>query len=986
MSYSGCRRADERPRTWRAWRPLFQILPAALSLALTSCGVFEAPDYVPGPRPTVARRVTRAEGVPEAQGPIAPATPEELIPFEVPAGYVASRVASAPLVVHPMFACFDDRGRLYVAGSSGRNRSPMELSESPDGVIRRLEDSDGDGLFDRSTVFADRLTYPQGVLWHDGAVYTASPPSLWRLEDGDGDGVADLRRELVTGFPFTGIADDLHGPTLGADGRLYWGVGRFPYEISKPSGPRIAEGDTPLIMRCRPDGEEIEVFGAAMGNPVEVAFTPEGEPFACGTFLSPESQGAGFRDAIIHSVYGGYYAIRGRRHTSETRTGDPLPPLVQLGVAAGSGLLRARGGAFGDDSRITLYPALFNMRSVPRCAVERDGATFRAHEAPFLTSSVPDFHPTDVLEDADGSLLVVDTGGWFRSCPTSQVEKPNRRGAIYRIRRESFEEPDDPWGNQLDWAGASPEALAGRLDDPRFAVRDRAVAALVQRGDAALAGLREVLDGGSTRERLHAVNVLTRIASATSKELIRDALDDEDERVRLAAINAAGLLRDGAAAGRAREMLATDRPAVRREAATTIGRLGVGGATPQLLQALGTSPDRFLEHALIYALIQLGDETATALGLGDANLAVRRGALIALDQMGDHALTLDMVSPLLDTADPVLRNEALYVTSRHREWAEPMAEILGRWIDHGAAAIDPAVLRRQLVAYSSAPSIQSLVLEAVDRQATPAATRILLLEVMSLVRLDEWPPSWLLTVRKALADRDEQVALHAVRVVRSNDRLAFEGPLLELARDRTRGRDLRVEALDAVVPRLKGLEAPLFAFLVEQLGRDELPLRRLTAARALGRAPLDTQQLLALGRTIRSTGALCLPHLLKAYERGQDPRAGNALLDALRQAPGFRSLTKEALQRALKGYPEEVRRRAEPLFGELEFPEEEKASRLAELTNLLGRGDPIQGREVFFGTRAACSTCHKVGGEGGRVGPDLALIHNSEPTRQLRIS
>ena len=65
-------------------------------------------------------------------------------------------------------------------------------------------------------------------------------------------------------------------------------------------------------MRCRPDGEDVEVFSAAMGNPVEVAFSPEGEPFACGTFLSPESQGAGLRDALIHCVYGGLYAVRDR--------------------------------------------------------------------------------------------------------------------------------------------------------------------------------------------------------------------------------------------------------------------------------------------------------------------------------------------------------------------------------------------------------------------------------------------------------------------------------------------------------------------------------------------------------------------------------------------------------------------------------------------------------------------------------------------------
>ena len=220
-----------------------------------------------------------------------------------------------------------------------------QLLVQPRDTIRCLEDTDGDGRFDKSTIFADHLTYPQGVLWHDGAVYTASPPSLWRLEDTDGDGVADRRTELVTGFPFTGIADDLHGPCLGPDGRIYWQVGRFPYSIRKPGGPTIREGDTPLIMRCRPDGEEVEVFSAAMGNPVEVAFTPEGEPIACGTFLSPESQGAGFRDALIHCVYGGLYSVRDRELSTQKRTGDPLPPLVQLGVAAGSGLTLARGGA-----------------------------------------------------------------------------------------------------------------------------------------------------------------------------------------------------------------------------------------------------------------------------------------------------------------------------------------------------------------------------------------------------------------------------------------------------------------------------------------------------------------------------------------------------------------------------------------------------------------------------------------------------------------
>ena len=248
--------------------------------------------------------------------------------------------ATAALVKHPMFACFDEQGRLFVACSSGHDLDARALSKDPPDEIRCLEDTDGDGQFDRSTVFADRLTFPQGVLCYDGAVYTASPPSLWRLEDTDGDGVADRRQELVTGFPFTGIADDLHGPCLGPDGRIYWGVGRFDYNVRKPGGEVICKGRTPILMRCRPDGDDVEVFSAAMGNPVEMAFTAEGEPFACGTFLNPESQGAGLRDALIHCVYGGLYSVRDQDLAMEKRTGDLLPPLAQLGVAAGSGTMR----------------------------------------------------------------------------------------------------------------------------------------------------------------------------------------------------------------------------------------------------------------------------------------------------------------------------------------------------------------------------------------------------------------------------------------------------------------------------------------------------------------------------------------------------------------------------------------------------------------------------------------------------------------------
>src|SRR5437667_10101813 len=114
----------------------------------------------------------------------APATAKQRQPeFQVPPGFVVEKVAGPPLVRYPLFACFDDRGRLFVAEGTGTNLPGEELEKKKLGRILLLEDTDGDGKFDTSKVFADGLVFPQGVLWHDGALYTASHPSIWKLED-----------------------------------------------------------------------------------------------------------------------------------------------------------------------------------------------------------------------------------------------------------------------------------------------------------------------------------------------------------------------------------------------------------------------------------------------------------------------------------------------------------------------------------------------------------------------------------------------------------------------------------------------------------------------------------------------------------------------------------------------------------------------------------------------------------------------------------
>ncbi|MED5419767.1 MAG: hypothetical protein VYA27_13750, partial [Verrucomicrobiota bacterium] len=105
-------------------------------------------------------------------------------PLEVRDGFEITLAAAPPLLKYPMMACLDDKGRLYVAESDGRNLTTRkEIEKELPRFVRRLTDTDGDGVFDQSTIFADRMTMPEGGLWHNGALYIVSAPYLWRLED-----------------------------------------------------------------------------------------------------------------------------------------------------------------------------------------------------------------------------------------------------------------------------------------------------------------------------------------------------------------------------------------------------------------------------------------------------------------------------------------------------------------------------------------------------------------------------------------------------------------------------------------------------------------------------------------------------------------------------------------------------------------------------------------------------------------------------------
>ncbi len=855
-------------------------------------------------------------------------------------GFVVERVAGAPLVERPIMGSFDDRGRLYVSDSAGVNLPGDQLVKNPPHRIVVLEDVDGDGRFDKSRVFADKIVFPQGLLWHEGAVFVASPPCLWKLEDTNGDGVCDKRTALISGFPLTGVSDDMHGACLGPDGFIYVCCGRIAHHLLDVNGKAIeAGGSQPVLVRCRPDGSGAEVVGGTHGNGVEVAWTEEGDAFVSGTFYG----GAGMRDALIHFVEGGDYPILDQPMSAHQMksTGDLLPPMVHMGASAPAGLMRYRGRGLGDGFQGNLFCAYFNLHAVRRHVVERVGATFRASSEDFVTSTNVDFHPTDVFEDPrDGSLLVVDTGGWFLiGCPTSAIAKPDVKGGIYRVRRK---------GGAAPTTARSEDSVASRRD---------AVWALTRRGDQ------------------------------DSRAGVRAALGDSSASVRQVAAYSAGLHRDAAAEKKLLELMSGDTLSIKREAATALGRIGNPEAVPVLLAAM-KGADRFLDHAIIYALIRLKDREATEKGLRDSDSSVKRGALIALDQMEGGRLTPEVVAPMLNPVEPALRKAAVGVLARHPEWAGAMLGYFREALSGRGelAAGRREELRLQLVAFAGDAGLQELIGSTLRDVKTPLDVKLLMLETIAQAAGGKLPEAWAAALTQCLKERDERIIRQAVLTVRAlpdGKTVSLDDAMLGVARDAKLPVDLRVDALSVAVPRLNVVEGSLFDLLLGSLDKSKPALLRVAAAEAIGRAKLGTDQLKRLAEPLSLAGPLELPKLLVAFSGGGDAGVGASLVGALEKAPGAKGLRPAMLQETLAKYPAEVRQSAGPLMERLSATVAQQKSRLDELERGVSGGDVGRGRAIFFGAKAACATCHTVRDEGGQVGPNLSQIGAVRGRRDL---
>ena len=900
--------------------------------------------------------------------------------FTMPNGFTIVQVAGAPLVERPISAVLDSRGRLFVTESSGSNEPAATQAVKKPHRVLRLADTDGDGVFDTRTIFADKLMLPQGICLVGNEVWVGAPPEIWRLIDADDDGVAEKRLLWHDGGTLTGCMNDLHGPALGPDGFVYWTKGAFAEQKHTLAGGQPFSTRASQIFRARVDGSARQVvLTGGMDNPVGLAFSSLGDVFLTCTFA--HHPGAGLRDALLHAVEGGLWGkdhppIHEPQHLWTAP--DLMPSLAELGPAAPCGLAMARSTRLGLTGQ--LLSCQFNLRRVQSHTTSPAGSALQATSSDLLVSDHPDFHPTDVLEDADGSILVVDTGGWYKlCCPSSQMVKDQSLGAIYRITRTGVKPLADPRGLEIG-------QIAGTrwLADPRPMVRDRAVEALVQAG--ALAELttfgRE--RANSVASRVLALWGLCRLGTPEALAELRPFLADPEEALRIVATRALARQRAGGSTERLGQIASQDPSATARRAAVeALVALDPGAGLPTLFAASGATDapaDRAWQHAITRALILAiranpanANASRQALAAARGNTPTRRFLLTALDQAGQLSQPTEALDLLRgDVAD---RAFGRWILIRHPEWSPAIARELGE----GPA---PVWLDADLLAgMLNEPAIQKLLAQWLAGERAALA-----LEAMGRWQGKDIPGVWVEPMLGALKTRGSQ-SLPTAMV------LAKKAPLPEAWLVRLNA--LAHAADSAPVDRLMALATlpagrtetdPQFATIVSHLRAKVAAPERLAALAALERVRPSPTQWQKLAETLGEASVADqarLVGLFQAQVGAKDPGAGLALANALQNGKIPATVSTAVLRASLGGYPAGVRDLAEPVLAKRDPSAAAQRALVDKLLVDLPPGDASRGHAVFNSAKTACAACHRIGYKGGLAGPELSAIGRIRTRRDL---
>jgi len=528
------------------------------------------------------------QAAPDKQADPPPPDPEiERKSFKVAEGFEVTLFAADPLVAKPTQMNFDARGRLWISTSS---IYPMVVpGEIPNDRIVILEDTDGDGKADKSTVFAEGLHIPTGIEPGDGGCYVANSTELIHLRDTDGDGKADQRRVILSGFGTEDTHHIIHTFRWGPDGALYFNQSIYIHShIETPGGTRRLGGGG--IWRFRPASLELEVFCKGMCNPWGHEFDRWGNSFG--------TDGAG-GDGVHYLVPGFTYP--------HFPSGEKAFPGLNPGQPKYCANEVISGRHFPDDWQGDIITNDFRANRVVRFKLSDDGSGFSSKLMPdLITSTDRAFRPIDVRLGPDGALYIADWYNPIINHGEVGFRDPRRdktHGRIWRVTAKNR-----PLVARPKLVDAALPELFEQLKAPEAWTRHFAKRVLADQDpkqvSAGLAAWTKTLTDDHDRlEALWASETIGAPDAALLKELLRA----KDGNARAAATRALSRLRLPDALALLEVQIADELPRVRLEAVRALRTLADPRAIEVATRALDKPMDRFLDHALWLASNEMRD-------------------------------------------------------------------------------------------------------------------------------------------------------------------------------------------------------------------------------------------------------------------------------------------------------------------------------------------------------------------------------------------
>jgi putative heme-binding domain-containing protein len=846
--------------------------------------------------------------------------------FQLADGLEVNLFAADPLLAKPIHINFDAQGRLWVASSEVYPH--IKPGQTATDKILVLEDGNADGVADKTTVFADGLLIPTGVLPGDGGAYVANSTEMLHLSDTNGDGKADHRRVVLSGFGTEDTHHIIHTFRWGPDGMLYFNQSIYIHShVETPWGVRRL--NSAGIWQFRPETMQLEVFARGLCNPWGHIFDYWGQSFA--------TDGAGGEG--INYVFPGVvmFTYAGAKRVS---------PGLNPGSPKHCGLEVISGGHFPDDWRGSLVTNDFRAHRVCRFTLTEVGSGYSSkEETEIIKSTHTAFRPIDVKMGPDGALYIAD---WYNPIiQHGEVDfRDDRRdhthGRIWRVTVKGRPLIDRP---QI--VGTEIPAVLDLLHAPEEFTRSHAKLELKARGASqvqpALADWVAGLDPQDPRFEHNLLEGLWTYQSldVVEPKLLGQLLASQDHHVRAAAtrVLSAWHHRLPNAQAQMATLIADAHPQVRLEAIRALAGVGTPDAVEMAMRALDQPVDRFIDHALWVTATDLQPVWLSALEAGQLDFGGNvKHLTYVLQAAGSPRVVAPLVALLESGKLPAERRESVLL----------------------------------LVAALGGPSELRLVLDlALAGNASAEQRAALLTALASATQMRKVRPDGdLAAIAQLTSDTNEAVRLAAIELSGLWKVAAANPTLLEIASAESTSDEVRQKALAALAD-------------YGDQSRDVL----LRLSRANSSVATQTAAIAALAKLdVNAAAAECV-QLLKLQSQADPSAAISAILDrnggaaALGAAVSKESLSADAAKLAVRAVRSTARDEPELVAtiskaGGISTPKRKLSA--DEMNQLLAEieahGDPARGELIFRREAQNCLKCHSIAGAGGRVGPDLVSI------------